>query len=129
MGEELILRGRIVSGSMDIEDGIIAVDGGHITYAGPASGFPGKAAGDVSTPEGNAPEGNAPDGSDAEKGAGHILMPGLVDLHCHGAHGSDFSEGSVEGARAAARYLHGQGTTTLLASLVTAAPADLLRSL
>ena len=119
MGEELILRGRIVSGSMDIEDGVVAVDGGQITYAGPASGFPGEAAGDVSAPDGNA----------AGKGAGHILMPGLVDLHCHGAHGSDFSEGSVEGARAAARYLHGRGTTTLLASLVTAAPADLLRSL
>ncbi|MCQ6269685.1 amidohydrolase family protein [Pseudarthrobacter sp. R1] len=124
MGEELILRGRIVSGSMDIEDGLVAVDGGHITYAGPASGFRGEAAGDV-----GAPDGNAADGSAAGKGAGHILMPGLVDLHCHGAHGSDFSEGSVEGARAAARYLHGRGTTTLLASLVTAAPADLLRSL
>lgn len=124
MGEELILRGRIVSGSMDIEDGLVAVDGGRITYAGPASGFPGEAAGDVS-----APGGSAPDGSAAGKGAGHILMPGLVDLHCHGAHGSDFSEGSVEGARSAARYLHGRGTTTLLASLVTAAPADLLRSL
>lgn len=124
MGEELILRGRIVSGSMDIEDGLVAVDGGHITYAGPASGFPGEAAGDV-----GAPDGSAPDGSAAGKGAGHILMPGLVDLHCHGAHGSDFSEGSVEGARSAARYLHGRGTTTLLASLVTAAPADLLRSL
>ena len=119
MGEELILRGRIVSGSMDIEDGLVAVDGGHITYAGPASGFRAEAAGDVS----------ARDGSAVGKGAGHILMPGLVDLHCHGAHGSDFSEGSVEGARAAARYLHGRGTTTLLASLVTAAPADLLRSL
>lgn len=124
MGEELILRGRIVSGSMDIEDGLVAVDGGHITYAGPASGFPGEAAGDVSAPDESAADRNA-----AGKGAGHILMPGLVDLHCHGAYGSDFSEGSVEGARAAARYLHGRGTTTLLASLVTAAPADLLRSL
>lgn len=119
MGEELILRGRIVSGSMDIKDGLVAVDGGHVTYAGPASGFRGEAAGDWS----------APDGSASGKGAGHILMPGLVDLHCHGAHGSDFSEGSVEGARAAARYLHGRGTTTLLASLVTAAPTDLLRNL
>ncbi|WP_461172779.1 N-acetylglucosamine-6-phosphate deacetylase [Arthrobacter sp. Z1-9] len=104
---------------MDIEDGLVAVDHGYITYAGPASGYPGNAAGDW----------GGPDRSAAGKGAGHILMPGLVDLHCHGAHGSDFSEGSVEGARAAARYLHGRGTTTLLASLVTAAPADLLRNL
>lgn len=119
MGEELILRGRIVSGSMDIEDGLIAVDSGYITYAGPASGFPGEAARDVS----------APGGSAAGKSSGHILIPGLVDLHCHGAHGWDFSEGSVQGARAAARYLHGRGTTTLLASLVTATPTDLFRNL
>jgi N-acetylglucosamine-6-phosphate deacetylase len=95
---------------MDIADGLVAVDGGLVTYAGPASGFPG----------GPAPTGEVP---------GRIILPGLVDLHCHGAHGSDFSEGSVDGARAAVRYLHSQGTTTLLASLVTAAPADLLRNL
>ncbi|WP_461188025.1 N-acetylglucosamine-6-phosphate deacetylase [Arthrobacter sp. Z4-13] len=116
MGGELILRGRIVSGSMDVEDGLVAVDGGHMTYAGPASDFPGE-------------PGAAGEWSATGNGAGRILLPGLVDLHCHGAHGSDFSEGSLEGARAAARYLHSRGTTTLLASLVTGAPADLVRNL
>ena len=109
MGKELILRGRIVSGSMDIEDGLVAVGDGRITYAGPASDFPG----DVGTPA-------IP---------GRILLPGLVDLHTHGAYGTDFAEGSEEGARVAARYLHSRGTTTLLASLVTGAPADLVRNL
>ncbi|TNB69502.1 amidohydrolase family protein [Arthrobacter sp. BB-1] len=110
MGKELILRGRVVSATMDITDGLVAVDGGLVTYAGPASEFHGELA-----PIGEVPK--------------RIILPGLVDLHCHGAHGSDFSEGSVEGARAAARYLHSRGTTTLLASLVTAAPADLVRNL
>ncbi|HEU4668570.1 MAG TPA: amidohydrolase family protein [Arthrobacter sp.] len=110
MGSELVLRGRLVSSAMDIADGLVAVDGGWITYAGPASEFPGEPA-----PTGEVPR--------------HIILPGLVDLHCHGAHGSDFSEGSVDGGRSAARYLHSRGTTTLLASLVTAAPADLLRNL
>ncbi|WP_104043672.1 N-acetylglucosamine-6-phosphate deacetylase [Arthrobacter sp. ZGTC412] len=110
MGGELLLRGHIVSASVDVEDGLVAVDGGHITYAGPASDFHG-------------------DVGSAADAAGGILLPGLVDLHCHGAHGSDFSEGSAEGARAAARYLHSRGTTTLLASLVTGAPADLVRNL
>ena len=118
MGEAQILRGRIVSSTMDINDGLIAVDGGHITYAGPASGFRGD------------PDAGETSGAGVRSGpAGRILLPGLVDLHCHGANGSDFSEGSVEGARSAARYLHSRGTTTLLASLVTAAPADLLRNL
>jgi N-acetylglucosamine-6-phosphate deacetylase len=112
MGKELILQGRIVSASMDIHDGLVAVAGGRITYAGPASDF----AGD-------------PNDAAAAAGSGRILLPGLVDLHCHGAHGSDFSEGSEEGARAVARYLHSRGTTTLLASLVTGAPADLARNL
>ncbi len=109
MGKELILRGRIVATSMDIDDGLVAVAEGLITYAGPASEFPGDP-GAAAVP-------------------GRVLLPGLVDLHCHGAHGSDFAEGSEEGARAAATYLHSRGTTTLLASLVTGAPADLVRNL
>jgi N-acetylglucosamine-6-phosphate deacetylase len=108
MGNQLVLRGRVVTGSMDVADGVVAVDGGRITYAGPASGFAGQ---------------GSPDSAD------RILLPGLVDLHCHGALGSDFSEGSVDGARSAARYLHSRGTTTLLASLVTGSPEDLVRNL
>ncbi|MET1085768.1 MAG: amidohydrolase family protein [Arthrobacter sp.] len=112
MGKELILRGRIVAAAMDLNDGLIAVADGRITYAGPASGYSGRL---------------GETGTSADPG--RILLPGLVDLHCHGAHGFDFAEGSEEGARAAARYLHSRGTTTLLASLVTGAPADLVRNL
>ncbi len=108
MGNELILRGRVVTGRMDVADGVVAVDGGRITYVGPAADFAGP---------------GSPDAAD------RILLPGLVDLHCHGALGSDFSEGSVEGARSAARYLHSRGTTTLLASLVTGSTEHLVRNL
>ncbi len=110
MSATLILRGRIVTGSMDVPDGAVAIDGGVITYAGPASEFPGD-----------------PGPTDPEPT--RIIMPGLVDLHCHGALGSDFSEGSAEGARSAAQYLHSRGTTTLLASLVTGSPEHLVRNL
>ena len=108
MSATLILRGRIVTGSMDVPDGVVAIDGGVITYAGPASDFPGD-----------------PGPTDHAR----IILPGLVDLHCHGALGSDFSEGSAEGARSAAQYLHSRGTTTLLASLVTGSPKHLVRNL
>ena len=110
MSRELVLRGRLVSATMDIADGLLAVDGGWITYAGPASEFPG---------------GPGP----GDKVPGRVILPGLVDLHCHGALGADFSEGSADGARSAARYLHSRGTTTLLASLVTGTPEHLVRNL
>ena len=109
MGKELFLRGRIVTASLDIADGVVAADGGLVTFAGPAQDFPG-----VLPPD-------AP--------GGRILVPGLVDVHCHGAYGSDFSEGDPDGAERAARYLHSRGTTTLLASLVTGEPGDLVRNL
>ncbi|WP_370526038.1 hypothetical protein [Pseudarthrobacter sp. NBSH8] len=78
MSNELVLRGRIVSAALEVADGAVAVDGGVITFAGPASDFPGNP-GPVRTDR--------------------ILLPGLVDLHCHGAKGSDFAEGSEEGPK------------------------------
>lgn len=109
MGNELVLRGHIVTASLDIPDGVVAVDGGLVTFAGPAQDFPGVLPTD------------AP--------AGQLLVPGLVDMHCHGAYGSDFSEGDPDGAERAARYLHSRGTTTLVASLVTGSPGELVKSL
>ena len=109
MNSELTLRGRIVTATMDLPDGVVTVDGGLITFAGPAPDFPGVL---------------------PEKGpGGQILVPGLLDLHCHGAYGSDFSEGDLDGASRAARYLHSRGTTTLLASVVTGTQPDLIRNL
>lgn len=113
MSKPFTLRGRIVTATADIADGVVTADGGVLTYAGPASDFPGVL---------------EPVGGGSAEGAGRIIIPGLVDLHCHGALGSDFSEGSLEGARTAARYLHSRGTTTLLASLVTGTPEDLVRN-
>jgi len=61
----------------------------------------------------------------------HILgavtvVPGFVDTHVHGGGGSSFSAGAEQTATAAALHRR-HGTTTLLASLVSEAPDDLLR--
>lgn len=48
------------------------------------------------------------------------LFPGLVDTHVHGAYGVSFDSGSPDEIRDAVDGLHSLGTTTLLASLVTA---------
>jgi N-acetylglucosamine-6-phosphate deacetylase len=59
--------------------------------------------------------------------AGPVILPGAVDLHCHGGGGTTFLDLDGEAAAAAARHHHRHGTTSLLASLVTLAPADLAR--
>jgi N-acetylglucosamine-6-phosphate deacetylase len=55
------------------------------------------------------------------------ILPGAVDLHCHGGGGATFVGLDPEEAAAAARHQHRRGTTTLLASLVSLAPEDLAR--
>jgi N-acetylglucosamine-6-phosphate deacetylase len=56
-----------------------------------------------------------------------VLLPGLVDVHCHGGGGAAFTSGSADEARAAASHHLQHGTTTLLGSLVTDAPDQMLR--
>ncbi len=54
------------------------------------------------------------------------VVPGFVDTHVHGGAGGGFPSASgIETAAAVDLHLR-HGTTTLVASLVTAAPADLL---
>lgn len=107
-----LLSGTVVTDGTVVENSVVAVSGERIGYAGPrasfdASSFPGLEA--------------------VELPPGTLLLPGLVDLHCHGAAGGDFPRGDLPSARSAVDFLHSSGTTTLLASLVTAPREDLLR--
>lgn len=69
----------------------------------------------------------------ADRGLGEVtVVPGFVDTHLHGGGGANFSTVSHNDtdhdSTSAAVALHrGHGTTTLVASLVTAGPAELLR--
>jgi N-acetylglucosamine-6-phosphate deacetylase len=56
---------------------------------------------------------------------GQWVLPGFVDLHVHGGGGTSFTEGTEDDARKAAAFHRGHGTTTMLASLVTAPLAEL----
>ncbi|MGN6751107.1 MAG: N-acetylglucosamine-6-phosphate deacetylase [Intrasporangium sp.] len=58
---------------------------------------------------------------------GPVILPGAVDLHCHGGGGTTFLDLDPDAAAAAARHHHRRGTTSLLSSLVTLSPADLAR--
>ena len=58
---------------------------------------------------------------------GAVIVPGFIDIHCHGGGGASFDSADPEECARAAAYHRERGTTTLVASLVTAAPDDLLR--
>lgn len=53
-----------------------------------------------------------------------LILPGCVDLHCHGGGGGDVMEGEA-GIRQAARLHARHGTTSWLATTVTAPEADI----
>jgi N-acetylglucosamine-6-phosphate deacetylase len=111
-GARRLLYGTIVSDGTRTADAVLAVDGARIAYAGPA---------DRLNP------GTLPGAEVEMLPPGSLILPGLVDLHCHGAFGGDFPSGAEASSRRAIDLLHRSGTTTLLASLVTASREELLR--
>lgn len=59
-------------------------------------------------------------GGEGNVGDDLIWVPGFIDLHNHGGALGAFPSGSVEDCRKAAEYHRSQGTTTMLASTVSA---------
>lgn len=57
------------------------------------------------------------------------VMPGFVDTHVHGGGGTNFSAAVRSDTATAADFHRRHGTTTLVASLVTAAPDELLHQI
>ncbi len=64
----------------------------------------------------------------ADVSADRFVLPGFVDLHVHGGGGADAMAGA-DSLRAMARFHAGHGTTSLLATTVTAPSDDLRRAL
>lgn len=47
------------------------------------------------------------------------IVPGFIDMHCHGAYGFDTNDANEEGLRAWAKGIVSEGTTSFLATTVT----------
>ncbi|WP_307793889.1 N-acetylglucosamine-6-phosphate deacetylase [Actinotalea soli] len=108
-----LLRGRVVTPTGLIPDGVVAVDGGRIRWVGEALGARAAGLGDL------VEEAPVTDG---------YVLPGLVDLHCHGGGGASFPDARTAAEVQVAVDEHRRhGTTTVVASLVTASP-EVLRS-
>lgn len=50
---------------------------------------------------------------------GKYLLPGFIDIHCHGGGGYDFMDATPEEMRKISRYHLAHGTTTLVATTMT----------
>ena len=96
------LRGRVVTPDGVLDDAVVRLTAGRIADIVPGAG------------------------SRVRRSAAWIV-PGFIDLHVHGGGGHTFTTGDAEAARAAAAFHARHGTTTMLASLVSA-PRDLLRA-
>lgn len=60
---------------------------------------------------------------------GKYLAPGFVELHTHGAGGSDFMDGTLEAFRTACLTHLEHGTTTILPTAMAATKEEILRSI
>ena len=58
---------------------------------------------------------------------GMMVLPGLVDVHSHGAAGHDFSDGDVEGLKEILRYEKAHGITSYCPTSMTLPKDDLLK--
>ncbi|MPV87796.1 amidohydrolase family protein [Georgenia ruanii] len=113
--EHRALRGRVVTADRVLSDGAVVLAGPRIAWVGPVeeAAAAGHGTAVAATP--------APTD-------GRYVLPGLVDLHCHGGGGASFPDAEDAPAALGAVVEHRRhGTTTLVASLVTAAP-DTLRA-
>jgi N-acetylglucosamine-6-phosphate deacetylase len=69
-----------------------------------------------------------PPGAQEIQASGKIAVPGFIDVHIHGAGGHDVMEGTGEALSTVARTLAAHGTTSFVATTVTASPDSICAS-
>jgi len=95
----IVLEDQTVQGTVTVEDGIITA---------------------ISRSDAkDAPAGHNGDWQTID-GAGGVLLPGFVDVHVHGGFGADFMDADKEAYDTITRFHASKGTTTMLATTVTA---------
>lgn len=102
-----VLHGRVVTPRGVLDEGSIAFEDEHITAV-------------ESRRSSSTPSSELPDDV--------LLLPGLVDMHCHGGGGGEFGP-DEDSARQAAAHHHRAGTTTVVASLVSSPPDVLIHGM
>lgn len=102
--------GVVVLPENEISNGVVITEGERIAWVGSQEAVPAEWA---ALPVEDLPE-------------GAVIIPGLIDVHCHGGGGASFPDStSLDDVEVAAGEHLKNGTTTLIASLVTA-PVEIL---
>lgn len=110
MPTTLIHAGRALTPTTEIRDAGILIREGVIEAIGPRAGI------------------TLPAGALEVRAAGKTAIPGFVDVHIHGAGGHDVMEGSGAALRSITRKVSECGTTSLVATTVTASTDETLRA-
>jgi N-acetylglucosamine-6-phosphate deacetylase len=98
----LVRAARILTPAEEIRDGALLIEDGKVLAAGAREGL------------------RSPPGASEIDLGNHLIIPGFVDLHIHGAGGHDVMEASSEALTVITRMAARNGTTTMLATTVTA---------
>jgi len=106
-----IYASRILTPLEEISDGVILVEGSRITAIG------------------HRDEVRVPPGAADYSAAGLTVVPGFVDVHIHGAGGHDVMEANARALDRIASTVARHGTTSLVATTVTAPIDETCRSL
>jgi N-acetylglucosamine-6-phosphate deacetylase len=110
MSTLLIHASRALTPTTEINDVGILIREDVIEAIGPRSGM------------------TLPAGAQEIRATGRTAMPGFLDVHIHGAGGHDIMEGSSAAMRAITRKVSEYGTTSLVATTVTASTDETLRA-
>ncbi len=112
MPETVVLRGRVVLPSEVLDDGVVVATGDRLTFVGTVPDAVTAGLGDLVA---------------VVPASSAVVLPGLVDLHNHGGGGVSFPDVLTADEALVAVHEHRRhGTTTLLASLVSASRETLL---
>jgi len=110
MTTTLIHAGRAFTPTTEIRDAGILISNGTIEAIGPRSSM------------------TVPAGASEIRAPEKTAVPGFIDIHIHGAGGHDVMEGSAGAIQAVARKVAEFGTTSLLATTVSAGADDTCRA-
>lgn len=111
MASLLLSADRILTPHEEISAGAVLIEDGKIAAVGPRSAF------------------SAPPGAREIHARGMTAVPGFVDVHIHGAMGHDVMEATPAALAAVAQHAARFGTTSLVATTVTASSDATSRAL